>query len=59
MHIVKEEDSIDAIAAPMDNIEVEVDNRTTGRVLYVHVNGRTILRIGHIKDDVVLRLPEK
>lgn len=50
---------IDVVAAPADNVEVEIQDRggSQGRTLYVHVNGITVLRIGHIQVPIVVIQP--
>ncbi len=50
MKTAKEEHFIDAVAESGDVVQVEVvPEMLSGDVkLYVHVNGRTVLRIGHL-----------
>lgn len=59
MRIVKEQDSMDAVADPNDVVQVELQEQPMGKVLYVHVNGRTVLRIGWIRTNVDFDYPEK
>lgn len=47
----KEFQSVDGVAAKDDLFQVEVQPRPTGEMLYVHVNGQTVLRISHIDPD--------
>jgi hypothetical protein len=52
MRTVKEQNKIDGVADPGDCVNVEVQERPNGLILYVHVNGETILRIGQLQQEV-------
>lgn len=58
MKISKEDNTIDAVAEPGDEIDIRIEERVSGQVLYVDVNGKTILRIGHITSEVEVRRTE-
>lgn len=49
MRMAKEEISLDAIAEVGDDVAIEVQKDIAGGYkLYVHVNGKTMLRIGRL-----------
>lgn len=50
-------DNFDAVAEPDDQFQVEVLRSPTGKTIYVHVNGQTVVRIGHIKTEVEVTIP--
>lgn len=52
MKSVKEANKIDAVAEAGDCVNIEVQERPNGLMLYVHVNGETILRIGQLQQEV-------
>lgn len=54
MKILKQPHSVDAVAEPDDVIQVEIQDRPQGKVLYIHVNGETIFRVGQIKSIEVV-----
>jgi hypothetical protein len=51
------EKTIDIILKDSDKSEVEIQKRTGGLVLYVHVNGVTILRLMS-RTDIKVTVPE-
>lgn len=48
--IIKEVKMLD-ITAP-EHVEVEIQNRPNGNVLYIHVDGITVLRICRVKSEI-------
>lgn len=53
MRIAKEEHSLDVIAEAGDEILIEIQKRSPGLVLYVHMSGRTILRVCRLTRDQI------
>jgi len=56
-----EDFQLDGIAAPTDEIEVEIahDQPTEEWRVYIHLNGRTLVRIGHIEQSHLRVTSEK
>lgn len=57
MSIIQNHETLDAVADPGDVVVVEVQNGTLAgtKVLYIHVNGITMARIGRIHDLDIVR----
>ena len=53
--------SLDAVAEPGEHIEVEIQPaiRPNHSTLYVHVNGVTVVRIGHIESKNITFTPSE
>lgn len=49
MRTVKEQNKIDAVADREDKVQIETQTQHGKIMLYVHVNGETVLRIGQIR----------
>jgi hypothetical protein len=59
MKLVKEDATIDGVAEPGDQFQVEVQKDIAGGFkLYVSVNGKTILRVGRIVNIEYARFPK-
>lgn len=53
------QESFEGVVDPADVVEIEAQADPTGGVkLYIHINGETRVRIGRIKTELVITLPD-